>query len=109
MIGKKVKARREQLGLTQEELAKKLGYKSKSTINKIELDINDVSQSKLVRLAAALEIDPGYFIEIEPAHDHTELVSKYAELFSGLSAESQKQAIQYMTFLSKQEEGKNDD
>lgn len=106
MIGKKVKARREQLGLTQEELAKKLGYKSKSTINKIELDINDVSQSKLVRLAAALEVDPGYFIEIEPANDHTELITEYVELFSGLSDENKKQAIQYMTFLSKQEEGK---
>jgi len=106
MIGKKIKARREQLGLTQEELAKKLGYKSKSTINKIEMDINDVSQSKLVRLAAALEVDPGYFIEVETAPDHTELYETYLSLFSGLSTESQNQAIQYMRFLSKQEEGK---
>lgn len=104
MIGKKVKERREALGLTQEELAKKLGYKSKSTINKIELDINDVSQTKLLRLAAALEVEPGYFLEIESAPDHTELLSTYAELFSGLSGENRRQVVQYMTFLSKQEE-----
>ena len=33
---KRIKARREKLGMSQEELATKLGYKSRSTINKIE-------------------------------------------------------------------------
>ena len=32
----RIKERRESLGMSQEELAKKLGYKSRSTINKIE-------------------------------------------------------------------------
>ena len=32
---KRIKARREELGMSQEELATKLGYKSRSTINKI--------------------------------------------------------------------------
>ena len=31
-IGKRIKARREELGMTQEELAARLGYKSKTTI-----------------------------------------------------------------------------
>lgn len=42
MIGDKIKERRESLELTQEELAKRIGYKSKSTINKIEMGINDI-------------------------------------------------------------------
>ena len=37
-IGQRVKIRREELGMSQEELAKKIGYKSKSSINKIELE-----------------------------------------------------------------------
>lgn len=37
MIGERIKARRLELGLTQEELAKKMGYTSRSTVNKVEL------------------------------------------------------------------------
>ena len=38
-IGANIKRRREELGITQEELSKRLGFKSKSSINKIELGI----------------------------------------------------------------------
>ena len=48
-IGKRIKIKREELGLTQEDLAKRMGYKSKSTINKIELGINDITQSTMGR------------------------------------------------------------
>lgn len=41
---------RKREGLSQEEFAKKLGYTSKSTINKIEKGINDISYEKLVKL-----------------------------------------------------------
>ena len=37
-IGDRIKSRREELGLTQDDLALKLGYKSRSSINKIEKD-----------------------------------------------------------------------
>lgn len=53
-IGKQIKKKREELGWTQEELASKMGYKSKSTINKIELGINDVAQTKIVKFADIL-------------------------------------------------------
>ncbi|MPM32450.1 hypothetical protein SDC9_79012 [bioreactor metagenome] len=57
-LRKKIKARREELGLTQYELAKKLGYKSKSTIAKIEAGKNELNQSKLTAFADALETTP---------------------------------------------------
>lgn len=57
-VGKNIAQRRKTLGMTQEELAKKMGYKSKSTINKIELGINDVVQSKIVKFAEVLETTP---------------------------------------------------
>lgn len=64
-IGIKIKERREQLGLTQEELANKLGYKSKSTINKIEMGINDISQTKIRAFADALETSIAYLMDWE--------------------------------------------
>lgn len=43
-IGQRIKQRRIELGMTQEELAHKMGYASKTTINKIENGINPVMQ-----------------------------------------------------------------
>ena len=57
-VGNNILNRRKSLGLTQEELAKKMGYKSKSTINKIELGINDIPQSKIARFAEVLRTTP---------------------------------------------------
>lgn len=57
-IGKNIMQRRKELKLTQEELATKMGYKSKSTINKIELGINDIPQSKIAKFAEVLETTP---------------------------------------------------
>ena len=47
--------RRKELGLSQEELAQRMGYRSKSSITKLEKGINDLPQSKVEELAAALE------------------------------------------------------
>lgn len=62
-IGSRIKERRELLNLSQAELALKLGYKSRSTINKIESGINDISQSKVVEFAKVLQTTPEYLIE----------------------------------------------
>jgi 2-C-methyl-D-erythritol 4-phosphate cytidylyltransferase len=50
-----VKERRLRLGLSQEELAIKTGYKSKSSIARIELGETDINQKKLAVLANALD------------------------------------------------------
>ena len=62
IIGKKICEERKKLGWTQEELAAKMGYKTKSAINKIELGINDVAQSKIVRFASVLGTTPAHLM-----------------------------------------------
>lgn len=57
-VGKNILARRKELGMTQGDLAAKMGYKSKSTINKIELGINDIPYAKITRFAEALQTTP---------------------------------------------------
>ena len=71
-IGERIMERRQQLGLTQEELAFRMGYKTKSAINKIELGINDVSQSKVVRFAEALHTSVAYLMGWEEKEKPTE-------------------------------------
>ena len=71
-IGERIKMRREELGWTQEELAKKMGYKSKSTINKIELGKSDVTQSKVPEYAKVLMTTSAYLLEMDDAENSQE-------------------------------------
>ncbi|MCK8059730.1 MULTISPECIES: helix-turn-helix domain-containing protein [unclassified Fusibacter] len=57
-IGEQIKKRREELSISQEELANRLGYKSRSSINKIEKGLTDVNQTKLRHFAEALSTTP---------------------------------------------------
>lgn len=71
-VGKNIALIRKRLGMTQEELAKKMGYKSKSTINKIELGINDIPQSKIIQFADLLGVSPAYLMgweDVEKTND----------------------------------------
>lgn len=61
-IGKRIKQKREELKITQEDLANKLGYKSKTTIAKIENGTNDIVQSKVVEFANALNTTVSYLM-----------------------------------------------
>lgn len=57
-----IRNRRLELGMSQQELADKLGYKSRSAVNKIELGINDLTQSKIKLFAEALNTTPAYLM-----------------------------------------------
>ena len=61
-IGDRIRARREELGMTQDELARAIGYKSRSSINKIEIDGRGLPQKKVVDIARALHVSPAYLM-----------------------------------------------
>lgn len=69
-ISDRIKNKREELGMSQQELADKMGYKSRSAINKIESGLRDINQSKIEAFAKALNTTPAYLMgwETEPAH-----------------------------------------
>ena len=54
-IGTNIKKRRFELRMTQQDLADAMGYKTRSTIAKIESGENDVTQKKLRRFAEVLD------------------------------------------------------
>lgn len=67
-VGKMIKQRRLELHMSQEELAKKLGYSDKTAISKIESSKSDLTQSKIVQFAKALNTTPLYLLGYEPSH-----------------------------------------
>ena len=74
---KRIKARREELGMSQEGLATKLGYKSRSTINKIEMGKNDITQSKIIAFANALQTTPSYLMGLDERKTETYTDDKF--------------------------------
>ena len=56
-FGDKIKKVRLEHGMSQEEFAKELGYTSKSTVNKIEKGVNDMSQDKLELLIQKFDLE----------------------------------------------------
>ncbi len=64
-VGERIRKRRLDLGMSQEELATLVGYESKSTINKIESGVNTkrgLNQSKIKAFADALQTTPSYIM-----------------------------------------------
>lgn len=53
-LGNRIKNRREELGLTQDELARLVGYKGRSSVQKIEGGFSDVPRKKVPLFAKAL-------------------------------------------------------
>lgn len=64
-----IKKRRLELGLSQEDLANKMGYTSRSSIAKIESGKNDIPQSKIKAFAKALETTPGYLMGLDESYN----------------------------------------
>lgn len=80
-IGTNIKLRREELGMSQDELAEKMGYKSRSTIAKIEKGVNDVVQSNIVKFADVLKTTPSRLMGCEDGEvEITEGMKKKTEL-----------------------------
>ena len=64
-LSRRILQRRLELGLSQEELAQRMGYRSKSSITKLEKGVNDIPQSRVEEFAAALETTPAWLMGLE--------------------------------------------
>lgn len=71
-IGDRVRLLREQKGMTQEELATQLGYKSKSSVTHIERG-RDIPRSMVVKLADILNTTPAYLMGWDEKKDNSEI------------------------------------
>lgn len=60
-IGERIRNRRIELGMTQDELAKRTGYASRSSVNKIEM-ARELPSRKIELFADALSCSPSYLM-----------------------------------------------
>lgn len=77
---KNIKRRRQQLKMTQTDLALKMGYADKSMIAKIEKGNVDLPQSKILAFANALKTTPGELMGWDYETEATETVDNIYKL-----------------------------
>lgn len=102
-IGERIKEKRLELRLTQEELAKKAGYKSRSSINKIEMS-RDLPLNKVKKVAECLECSPAYLMGWEENNVIIEQADMDADLIM-----MEKRLKEYALKLSKLSEEDRED
>ncbi|WP_288847150.1 helix-turn-helix transcriptional regulator [uncultured Sneathia sp.] len=83
-VAHRIKELRIQQGLSQDELALKMGYRTRSSINKIEKGLNAVPLKKLEKLAKILGTTTDYLINGNQSNnllDHFNAVSDYIDQY----------------------------
>jgi len=106
-IGERIKEARTKKGLSQTELAEKLGYKSRSSVNKIEVGGRDIPRSQIVKIAEILGVTPSYLMGWEdekkdepsavilPA-DKIHMVPVFNSVAAGFGAYASSDIIEYI-------------
>lgn len=90
-IAERIRELRMRKGWTQQELADKCGYKSRSAINKIERNTYEIGLETLKRIATALGVSPNYLVFGDrPIKDEINL------LFDRLTPEQQESVLAFL-------------
>lgn len=111
-IGERVKNRRLELGLTQIELAKRMGYESKAAICKVERGDDNITLDRVSKFATALNVEPGYLMgwneEAEPTKENAVTLASimkdktllnYIKKIMSLPAKKKEALYKYIDFL----------
>lgn len=104
-IGENIRRMRKKRGLSQTQLAIKLGYKSKSSIAKIETGNGDVPRNKLPQFAEALNCSISYLTgwnELQTFDDEHREKTPYdilCDKISSLSPSDMENVSDYIDFV----------
>jgi transcriptional regulator with XRE-family HTH domain len=93
-IGARIKERREQLGITQIELADRLGV-TKGAVGNYETDANSPKASIMYKIFEILQCDANYLYQDEIVTQESTKDAQLLSLFHDLNEEGQEKLIDY--------------
>lgn len=88
-LASRVRLRREALGLSQEQLAQRMGYSSRTSINKIE-NGRACTQKIIARLAVALNTTPAYLMGWEETSPISHEMNEKSNLLAKITIKAQR-------------------
>ena len=99
-VGQRIKLKREEKGLSQLDLARKVGYETKGSISMIEAGKRDISLDKVREIAKALDVTPHWLMgwSDSPLEIKTDLEITIDEL-EGLNPEQLARIRDYIQFV----------
>lgn len=89
----RIRELRMEKGMSQDDLARLLGYKDRSMITKIEGGKVDISQKKIVAFANALGTTPRYLMDGDPVEDELENASSDQQILFRLARKAKPKAV----------------
>ena len=95
-ISDRIKNRRSELGMTQEDLAKKLGYTGKAVVSKMEQSGDKITVERLSSIAEALETSTEYLLGYAAA---TVAEQTYLDALMQEAQASSKEDVEFATKL----------
>lgn len=92
-VGDRIRDKRVELGMSQEELANKMGYSSKSAVSRTENAGDDIGRKRVIAFAEALGCEPSELmgwtnntldidIDIDCPNNNNDALSLYAKYLS---------------------------
>lgn len=84
-IGNRIRSKREELGLSQEELKNKTGYSNRSMIARIERGDINITSSKIEAIAKALDTTPAYIMGWDEEESENERMARFYYRYEELS------------------------
>ena len=92
-IGQRIKAKRKELGLTQLELAHKMGYGSRAAICKVERGEDNITSDRVTRFANALGCSEAYIMGWEEKEAEETRNAEFIELFKNADPVLQESVV----------------
>lgn len=98
LIGERIKKKRKQTGLTQEQLAEKIdvtvGY-----VSQCERGISKINLEKLSEISDALKCDLSYFVSGSTINGENYLVDELIQKYSLLTPKQKKQILKFINII----------
>ena len=91
--------------MSQDDLARAMGYSDRSMITKIEGGKVDISQKKIVAFAEALGTTPRYLMDGDPVEEELEAASEEQQALFRLARNAKPEAIRAAVAVLKSMEG----
>lgn len=100
-LSEKIRSRRKELKMSQEELASLVGYTDRSIISRIEKGLIDLTESKIMAIAKALKVTPEILVGWEEKPNEEETTRLESPRFRWVARNAKKMTDEELERLQK--------